>query len=99
MAGELHYFGVHQGSIGFGVGECDRICGWGIEEEVLKNWSNRPKGSIAKGINIMFLARILPMTLSPMVEVPVVVFFCYCVRVSFVRVSGDVSRHWPIKCW
>jgi hypothetical protein len=26
-AGELHYFGVHQGSVGFGVGECYRS-GW-----------------------------------------------------------------------
>ncbi len=45
---------------------------------------NRLKGSIAKGISIMFLVRILPMTLSPMVEVPVVRFFLL-LRPSFFR--------------
>ncbi len=89
----MHYFGVHQGCIGFFIGECDRSDWQGVKEEVLK------KGLIAKGINIMFLARILPITLSPMVEMPVLGFFCYCVRVSYVPVSEDVSRHWPIKCW
>jgi hypothetical protein len=38
-AGELHYFGVHQGSIGFGIGECYRSGWWGVEEEVLENWT------------------------------------------------------------
>ena len=40
----MHYFGVHQGCVGFCIGECDRS-GWrGVEEEVLKKWAKAPEG-------------------------------------------------------
>jgi hypothetical protein len=40
----LHYFGVHQGCVGFCIGECDRN-GWrGVKEEVLKKWAKAPEG-------------------------------------------------------
>jgi hypothetical protein len=55
------------------VGRVSKRKCWRIEP-------NHLKGSIAKEISIMFLVRILPMTLLPMVEVPVVGFFCYCVQ-------------------
>ncbi len=40
----LHYFGVHQGCVGFCIGECDRSGWWDVEEEVLKKWAKAPEG-------------------------------------------------------
>jgi hypothetical protein len=56
--------------------------------------SKQPR-SIAKGSRIMFWARMLLMTVSPMVVMPVVgLVLSFCPSSSF-RISVDVNRHWP----
>ena len=71
---------------------------------------NRPKGSIAMGINIILRSRRSPMTVSPVVMVPVILsvlfsrpifffsYFCRCesaLAVNIVMTSGEVgSKEW-----
>jgi hypothetical protein len=58
----------------------------------------QPKGSIAKGMSVMLLCKMLPMIASPEMAVPVggsrllpQLSFRFC------RL-GDAHWHWPIKC-
>ena len=57
---------------------------------------NRPKGSIAMGINVILRSRRSPMTLSPVVVVPVILSVLLSRPIFFFRISVDVSRHWPL---
>ena len=63
---------VHCSGIGFCRCECDRVHWLCNVKKGLENWSEFPKGSIAMGINIILQSRRSPMTMLPVVVVPVI---------------------------
>ena len=65
-------FGVHYSGVGFCWREHDRIVGWVSKRKVCRIGLKCPKGSIARGIRTMFRSRRSPMTVSPVVVMPVV---------------------------
>jgi hypothetical protein len=62
-------------ALGFALVNVIGVVGGVSKRKCWRIGPNRPMGLIAKEISIMFLVRIPPMTLLPMVEVPVVGFF------------------------
>ena len=65
----LKYIEVALGSADVNVSGLE---GWMVKRKCWRMGPKCPRGSIAKGSRIMFWSRISPMTLSPMVVVPVV---------------------------
>ncbi len=96
-------FGVHQSCIGVNV---MGVVGWVPKRKVWRIGQKCPKGSIARGIRTMLRSRRSPMTVSPLVVVPVVelvlllrpifffLYFCRCelaLAVNIVVTSGEVG--------
>ena len=82
----------------FGRRECEWAYGLDVKEKVLEDGPKRPRGSIAKGSRIMFWSRMLPMTVSPMVVMPVLGWFCCSSELLFFLCGSHPDILIPRKC-
>ncbi len=89
----LEYIKVALGFVGVnGMG----VVGWVSKRKVWRIGPKCPKGSIARGIRTMLRSRRSPMTVSPLVVVPVVKLVLLLRPSSFFHISVDVNWHWPL---
>ena len=70
--------------------------GWISKSKDCRIGPNRPRGSIAKGIRIVFWSRMLPMTVLLMVVIPVVGLALLSHVASSFHISVDMNWHWPL---
>jgi hypothetical protein len=70
--------------------------GWISKRKCCRIGPNRPRGSIAKGIRIMFYSRMPRMTVSLMVVISVVGLVLLSHIVSSFCISVDENWHWRL---
>ncbi len=89
----LEYIKVVLGFIGVHV---MGAVGWVSKRKVWRIDQKCPKGSITMSIRTMLQLRRSPMTVSPVVVMPVVESVLLSGPIFFFHISVDVNWHWPL---
>ena len=74
------------------------VVGWVSKRKVWRIGPKCPKGSIARGVRTMLRLRRLPMTILPVVVMPVVesVLLSQSRPIFFFHIAVDMNPHWPL---